>query len=65
VFKKREGKKRIKEEAEKRATIEKGVSDTSLDVDSKETHDRVQEGENKVGMSFLFYICLPIHLFFC
>ena len=35
------------------------------DVDSKETHDCVQEGENKVGMSFLFYFYIPIHLFFC
>ncbi|AQK89253.1 Glucosidase 2 subunit beta [Zea mays] len=38
--------KRIKE-AEKQAADEKGTPDASPDVDSKETHDHVQEDENK------------------
>lgn len=40
--------KRIKE-AEKQAAVEKGAPDASQDVDSKETHDHVQEDENKVA----------------
>ncbi|AQK89274.1 glucosidase 2 subunit beta-like isoform X2 [Zea mays] len=40
--------KRIKE-AEKQAADEKGTPDASPDVDSKETHDHVQEDENKQG----------------
>ncbi|PWZ11950.1 Glucosidase 2 subunit beta [Zea mays] len=40
--------KRIKE-AEKQAADEKGAPDASPDVDSKETHDHVQEDENKVA----------------
>ncbi|AQK89259.1 Glucosidase 2 subunit beta [Zea mays] len=40
--------KRIKE-AEKQAADEKGTPDASPDVDSKETHDHVQEDENKVA----------------
>jgi predicted alpha/beta superfamily hydrolase len=52
--------KRIKE-AEKQAADEKGAPDASPDVDSKETHDHVQEDENKVGISFCFSFMLIIH----
>jgi len=39
--------KRTKEEDEKQAAVEKGALDASRDVDSKEIHDHLQEGENK------------------
>ncbi|AQK43470.1 hypothetical protein ZEAMMB73_Zm00001d025297 [Zea mays] len=35
--------------------VNQGVSDASRDVDSKETHDRVQEGENKVFSAFGYF----------
>jgi hypothetical protein len=48
--------KRTKEEDEKQAAVEKGALDASRDVDSKEIHDHLQEGENKVGISFYFIV---------